>query len=316
MLSDLGLNLGVENSDAKTKRESLRSKTSPTTRSGVKRQRTGPRRGVVASAPAGRPARSLRRQVPKLRKSPRLHGNVASGTGPGNADAAVSEASDDGSSMMPSEEDVNVDNEIEFENEAAAELAEKCKMLMQAEPDGGKRDRRRRLFLVPTGKRGVNDHTLEEPVAEVDNMYLWGFCEGLFSRIFVNIRPGDIFLMTTAGEGAFNKIARVCETRVVSKFDADRFWKRMSFSMGGTSKNNVGFPLLTPVDKPIEIDWDKQETLRSFGYTDHLQASRWIKPEKMNTVRGSKIFADCLQELGLDPFLTDEELKLAEICPK
>lgn len=72
----------------------------------------------------------------------------------------------------------------------------------------------RRLFLVPTGVPGVNDHTLEAPVASLDS-YLWGFCEGLFSRIFQKVRPGDIFLFTSSGCGEFNRIARVKETRVV-----------------------------------------------------------------------------------------------------
>ena len=77
-----------------------------------------------------------------------------------------------------------------------------------------KGDSQRRLFLVPTGVPGVNDHTLKEPVASLQS-YLWGFCEGLFARIFQKVRPGDVFLFTSSGCGEFNRIARVRETRVV-----------------------------------------------------------------------------------------------------
>lgn len=41
--------------------------------------------------------------------------------------------------------------------------------------------RGRRLFCVPTGVPGVNDHTLETPVKALDS-YLWGFCRGLYDR--------------------------------------------------------------------------------------------------------------------------------------
>lgn len=113
---------------------------------------------------------------------------------------------------------------------------------------GKSSEAQRRLFLIPTGVPGVNDHTLYEKVKQVDS-YLWGFCQGLYTRIFLHVRPGDIFLFVSSGTGEFNRIARVNDIKVVPKSLADKFWSRMSYCMGGSAKSNVGFPLLTPIDK-------------------------------------------------------------------
>mmetsp|Transcript_43158 Transcript_43158/g.69190 ORF Transcript_43158/g.69190 Transcript_43158/m.69190 type:complete len:310 (-) Transcript_43158:1763-2692(-) len=202
------------------------------------------------------------------------------------------------------------ESSAEEEEDEPQNLVDRWKALSSKEIEfddsDGAADQRRRLFLVPTGIPGVNDHTLIEPVKQVDS-YLWGFCEGLLSRIFVKIRPGDMLLMTSSGCGAFNRIARVKEKRVVSKKLADEFWSRMSFSMGGTSKSNVGFPLLVPVDKPIDINWDKMEVMRLLGYKDHLQSSRWIKDDKLLASNGQLVFKRCISTLNLPPTLTEQE---------
>ena len=74
----------------------------------------------------------------------------------------------------------------------------------------------RQLFLIPTGVPGVNDHTLHSPQRvgskkegnEV-SCHLWGFCQGLYSRIFKHIVPGDILLFTPSGSGVFDRVAVV-----------------------------------------------------------------------------------------------------------
>mmetsp|Transcript_6440 Transcript_6440/g.7827 ORF Transcript_6440/g.7827 Transcript_6440/m.7827 type:complete len:94 (-) Transcript_6440:44-325(-) len=78
--------------------------------------------------------------------------------------------------------------------------------------------------------------------------------------------------------------------------------------MGGSAKSNVGFPLLTPIDKPNDIQWDKREVLRLLGYTDHLQTSRWIKPDQLATAGGQCVFHRCLKELNLEPIRTKNEI--------
>ena len=172
------------------------------------------------------------------------------------------------------------------------------------------RTQRRRLFLVPTGVPGVNDHTLDTPVAAAGNEYLWGFCEGLLTRIFAQVRPGDIFLMTGAGSGEFNRIARVKTKKIVAEGEADKFWSRMSFSMGGTSKSDVGFPLLCLLDKPLDVEWDKKMVMQHLGYNDHLQSSRRITEDKIDSDGGQLVFKCCLDELGLSECLTDAEIAL------
>ena len=63
----------------------------------------------------------------------------------------------------------------------------------------------------------------------------------------------------------------------MSKAESDKFWRRMSYSMGGAAKSNVGFPLLTLVKPPVAVDWPKMDVMRLLGYTDHLQTSRYIR---------------------------------------
>jgi len=138
------------------------------------------------------------------------------------------------------------------------------------------------LFLIPTGLEGVNDHTLTEIVPKLGS-YLWGFALGLYSRIFIHMKPGDRMLFTSSGSGKFNLIGVVGETRVVSQAECDEFWSRMRYQMGGGVKTNVGFPLLVLMHtKPIPIDWPKNEVMRLCGYTDRLQSSRRIVLEGNN----------------------------------
>ncbi|GBG31635.1 Hypothetical Protein FCC1311_078602 [Hondaea fermentalgiana] len=313
MLSDLGIEVPAAPTAATGAKRTAQGATRAT-----KRQRTGPARRKAASV-ASR-TRFAKTRVPR-RKSPRLQQGAANGAlegsdvGPREEEVSYAEENNDAAEPGKSFENDN-DNE-----ESAAALTARYKAWKQThqalvDMDPSEHDARRRLFLVPTGRVGVNDHTLDHPVKDVDNQHLWGFCEGLFTRIFTHVRPGDIFLMTSSGAGAFNRIARVKETRIVSKAEADRFWQRLSFSMGGTSKNNVGFPLLTPIDKPKSIEWSKDDVMRAFGYSDHLQSSRWIRAEKLYSSRGSQVLQDCLDILGLEPTLTAEEIKLAESCPK
>jgi len=200
------------------------------------------------------------------------------------------------------------DEEIEFNKDAL--LVERWKMHVQNQTSDDKESTngKRRLFLVPTGIPGLNDHTLDSPVEAVGS-HLWGFCEGLMTRIFVHIRPGDILLMTSSGGGSFNRIALVKETRVVSKSMADTFWRRMSFSMGGTSKNNVGFPLLVPLHPPIDVDWNKKDVMKMLGYTDHLQSSRMIKHQKMETETGRLVYKRCCAHLKVPQGRTDAEIQ-------
>ena len=54
---------------------------------------------------------------------------------------------------------------------------------------------------------GVNDHTLYEPVPALKS-HTWGFCEGLYKRIFLHVRPGDVLLFTSAGSGKFNLVGK------------------------------------------------------------------------------------------------------------
>lgn len=167
---------------------------------------------------------------------------------------------------------------------------------------------RRRLFLVPTGVPGANDHTLDEPVSAYNNEFLWGFCEGLLARIFFHIRPGDIFLMTSAGSGEFDRLARVKSKAIVNKQDADKFWTRISFSMGGGCKANIGFPLLCPLHKPLKLSWNKREAMKLLGYNDHLQSSRRVSDAKLESTGGRILYKRCLDELGLPEYLYQEEI--------
>eukprot|EP00976_Prorocentrum_cordatum_P000744 14963-Prorocentrum_minimum.AAC.2 len=63
-----------------------------------------------------------------------------------------------------------------------------------------------RLFLLPTGKKGNNDYTLNEAVAPL-NHPVWGFSSGN-KRLFERTRPGDIYLMCSSGE-PFNRVGEV-----------------------------------------------------------------------------------------------------------
>ena len=152
-----------------------------------------------------------------------------------------------------------------------------------------------RLFLVPTGVQGVNDHTLSTKVC--DNHYLWGFCVGLYSRIFEHVVPGDIFLFTSSGTGKFNKVVQVTSKRVVPAAVADQYWSRMEYQMGGPRRTNIGFPLLVLFEhQPKEIDWSKDEVLALCGYSDRLMSSRRI----VNENGGGKniLIHKCLQEIN------------------
>ena len=53
------------------------------------------------------------------------------------------------------------------------------------------------FFLCPTGPAGLNDHTLERHT--LDGCPLWGFLEGIAKNFRKVIKPGDVFLFTTAG---------------------------------------------------------------------------------------------------------------------
>eukprot|EP00941_MAST-03F_sp_MAST-3F-sp1_P005079 g5079.t1 len=159
------------------------------------------------------------------------------------------------------------------------------------------KDRKRQIFLIPTGVPGVNDHTLHKKQPDLDS-HLWGFCEGLYSRIFKHIKPGDLFICTSSGTGQFNLVAEVKETRIVPRAESDRFWSRMSFCMGGTAKKNVGFPLLVLLKPPVKVEWEKMEVMRLFGYTDHLQSSRRITVDRINSMTSSKaVYQKCLDTL-------------------
>ena len=155
---------------------------------------------------------------------------------------------------------------------------------------------KRRLFLIPSGPPGVNDHTLYEPVPALKS-HTWGFCEGLYKRIFLHVRPGDVLLFTSAGSGKFNLVGEVTECRVVSKAESDKFWRRMSYSMGGAAKSNVGFPLLTLVKPPVAVDWPKMDVMRLLGYTDHLQTSRYIR-DAHKSEGGRAVLGRCLDALA------------------
>lgn len=154
----------------------------------------------------------------------------------------------------------------------------------------------RQLFMVPTGILGYNDHTLEDIVPQVGT-YLWGFAQGLYSRIFSHIRAGDILLFTSCGTGKFNRVGIVKEKRVVNQGECDKFWSRMDYNMGSGPKTNVGFPLLVPLKgKPVSIDWDKEETLAMCGYSDRLQSSRRILMDR----EGARLVrAKCIRSLNL-----------------
>ena len=80
-----------------------------------------------------------------------------------------------------------------------------------------------------------------------DVTFLWGFCRGLYSRIFRHIHPGDIMLFTSSGSGKFNLVAKVQETRVVSHATSDRIWVRDSFGSGTTSTIIIVFSLSLPL---------------------------------------------------------------------
>ena len=151
------------------------------------------------------------------------------------------------------------------------------------------------LFLVPTGVEGFNDHTLSTPVC--DNHYLWGFCVGLYSRIFEHVEPGDIFLFTSSGTGKFNKVGRVTEKRIVPAKEADQYWSRMEYQMGGPTRQNIGFPLLVLFAvQPVEIDWSKDEVLALCGYSDRLMSSRRIVHE--NNGGKNILIRKCIATLG------------------
>jgi hypothetical protein len=257
---------------------------------------------LARDAPA---ARTAKRGKP-TRESRRLRGHGAE-----EVDGSVIERSDGHFEVVEEDEEEEADNVVRLQERWTRHV--QAAPLSAAEGDAAAAtpgsELRRRLFLVPTGVAGVNDHTLEQPVAACDGHYLWGFCEGLFSRIFVHVRVGDILLLTSSGSGSFNRIARVCDKRIVTKATADQFWSRMSFSMGGTSKRNVGFPLLVPLDKPKDVDWDKMEVMKLLGYMDHLQSSRWIKDDKLCTDKGDLVFQRCLTALGLTSTLTKAEVE-------
>jgi len=146
---------------------------------------------------------------------------------------------------------------------------------------------------VPTGVPGVNDHTLDERVC--DNHYLWGFCAGLYSRIFEHVKPGDIFIFTSAGTGKFNRVGIVTSKSVVSPKEADKYWSRMEYQMGGPRRTNIGFPLLVLFEKcPISVDWSKEEVMSLCGYHDRLMSSRRIVKDK-NKGGKSLLVKRCLQ---------------------
>ena len=148
--------------------------------------------------------------------------------------------------------------------------------------------------MVPTGPADVNDHTLSKKVC--DGHYLWGFCAGLYSRIFEHVRPGDLFLFTTAGTGKFNRLGRITSKKVVPATEADLYWTRMDYQMGGPRRKNIGFPLLVLMEnQPVEIDWSKDEVMALCGYSDRLMSSRLIVKE--NGGGKSSIIKRCLQIL-------------------
>jgi|EP00945_MAST-04E_sp_MAST-4E-sp1_P001220 hypothetical protein len=178
------------------------------------------------------------------------------------------------------------------EEETYKELVARWKNDKKLKATGGDRQ----LFMVPTGVLGYNDHTLEEEVPSLGT-YLWGFAKGLYSRIFAHINPGDILLFTSGATGKFNRIGVAAETYVVNQSECDKFWQRMDYNMGSGAKTNVGFPLLVPLKgKPVQIDWDKRETLALCGYSDRLQSSRRI----LMDLEGSRLVrARCEKRLGL-----------------
>ena len=252
--------------------------------------------GKSAKASSQRPAKrrrtSSRPAAPLAeRSSRRLKGLSADGTRKSarNARGKNGKSSPDDAASRARER-------ARIEKEREASLLSKWKVHSKAagkdapETAGGKR-----LFLIPSGPPGVNDHTLHEPVPDLKS-HLWGFCEGLYTRIFLHIRPGDVLLFTTAGSGRFNLVAEVRECKVVSKAQSDKFWSRMSYSMGGAAKSNVGFPLLVLIKPPHKVDWPKMDVMRLLGYTDHLQTSRYIR-DVARSEGGKAVMGRCLKAL-------------------
>jgi hypothetical protein len=80
---------------------------------------------------------------------------------------------------------------------------------------------------------------------------------------------GDIFLFTSSGTGKFNKVGRVTSKKVVPASEADKYWSRMNYQMGGPRRSNIGFPLLILFAvQPVEIDWNKNEVMALCGKTN------------------------------------------------
>lgn len=150
----------------------------------------------------------------------------------------------------------------------------------------------RKIFLVPTGKKGCNDYTLERPVSLMKNEYIWGFVAGLSNRIYSNISPGDILLFSSQGTGMFNRIAMVKEKLCIDEDTSDKIW---------TPKDgHIRFPLVVTLTKPVEIQWDKELVLSYVGYQEYrLLAAIHIKSDHLNTFLGETVYRHSLQTLGL-----------------
>jgi hypothetical protein len=102
----------------------------------------------------------------------------------------------------------------------------------------------RRLFLIPTGTEGFNDHTLHTKVPDLDAC-VWGFSVNMGKRIFLKVRPGDVFLFTSSASGKFNRVGLINETRVVDPHVTDKFWKRLDHaSAKNKQKTSTAFCLI------------------------------------------------------------------------